>query len=420
MSRRFLDFRGVQDALIGIQDGSVAKSSNLKKQLGEKKMPDENLEVVGRFRWNRLPTVYETFIEEEGVPIVRGLGVYDVREVTLGPWKRTGGNGAYLELNGVGGKSGLYLLEIPSGGAINPEKHMYEENFYVVEGRGTTEIWNDSNPHRKQVFEWQQGSLFSPPINTTHRLVNAASSPALLLAATNAPPIMALYRSRRFIFGNPYEFEDRYEGYGDYFKPAEQLVTHPESGRYLNPGNLIPDTLNCEVPLENQRGAGHRHFGWRLSENTFYGFLAEYPPGRYSKAHYHPSGPVVVCLKGKGYSITWPTSIGIRPWENGKGHLVKRQDYTAGGLVSAAPGGDNWYHAHFGTDKGNFRVLAFLGGWPRPVFGAPGDEHTWNLDQTQGGNTIEYRDEDPQIRKDFLVALEKEGAEFQMPESVYR
>jgi hypothetical protein len=30
----------------------------------------------------------------------------------------------------------------------------------------------------------------------------------------------------------------------------------------------------------------------------------------------------VVCLKGKGYSITWPTSIGIRPWENGKGRRM--------------------------------------------------------------------------------------------------
>ena len=155
-------------------------------------MAEENLKVVGRFRWNRPPTVYESFLEEEGIPIVRGLGVYDVRDVTLGPWKRTGGQGAYLELNGVGGKSGLYVLEIPPGGALIPERHMYEEIFWVVEGRGTTEIWTDGNPGKKQVFEWQKSSLFSPPLNSWHRLVNAASSPALLLAATNAPPIMAL------------------------------------------------------------------------------------------------------------------------------------------------------------------------------------------------------------------------------------
>jgi quercetin dioxygenase-like cupin family protein len=383
-------------------------------------MAEESLEVVGRLRWNRPPTNYESFIEEEAIPIIRGLGIYDVREAELGPWQRTGARGAYLELNGVGGKSGLYVLEIPPGGSINPERHMYEEVFYVVEGRGTTEIWKDSSPGKKQVFEWQRSSLFSPPLNTWHRLVNAASSPALLLAATNAPPIMELFRSRRFIFDNPYEFDERYEPHADYFKPANELTTDPNTGRHVNPANLIPDTLDCELPLENQRGPGHCFFRWQLSGNTYRGFLAEYPPGRYSKAHYHPSGAVVLCVSGKGYSITWPKEIGIRPWEDGKGHLVKRQDYVAGGLVSAAPGGDHWYHAHFGTDSKRFRVLAFLGGYPRGVLGAPGDETTWNLDQTQGGNTIEYRDEDPQIRKDFLEALEKEGGEFQMPEAAYR
>ena len=383
-------------------------------------MAEESLRPVGRFRWKRPPTDYESFIAEEGIPIVHGLGVYDVRDVTLGPWKRMGGQGAFLELNGVGGKSGLYVVEIPPGGTLNPERHMYEEIFYVVEGRGTTEIWRDSKPGAKQVFEWQKSSLFSPPLNTWHRLVNAASSPALLIAATNAPPIISMYRSRRFIFENPFEFDDRYEAGADFFKPAEQLDIDPLSGRHVNPGNLLPDTLNCELPLENQRGAGHRYFKWRLSGNSFFGFVAEYPPGRYSKAHFHESGPVVLCVRGKGYSITWPREIGIRPWESGKGHLVKRQDYTAGGLVSAAPGGDNWYHAHFGTDKDRFRVLAFLGGYPRPYYGAPGDDTSWNVDQAQGGNTIEYRDEDPQIRKSFMEALAKEGAQFAMPESVYK
>jgi hypothetical protein len=42
-----------------------------------------------------------------------------------------------------------------------------------------------------------------------------------------------------------------------------------------------------------------------------------------------------------------------------------------------------------------------------------------NLDIKQGGNTIEYRDEDPQIRKMFLEQLAKEGADFNMPEEAY-
>ena len=31
----------------------------------------------------------------------------------------------------------MYVLEVPSGGATNPEKHIYDEFFLVIEGRGT-------------------------------------------------------------------------------------------------------------------------------------------------------------------------------------------------------------------------------------------------------------------------------------------
>jgi hypothetical protein len=61
-----------------------------------------------------------------------------------------------------------------------------------------------------------------------------------------------------------------------------------------------------------------------------------------------------------------------------------------------------------------------FGGFPRDLLGAPGDQVGFNVDQKRGGNSIEYRDEDPQIRKDYIEALKKEGAEFQMPESVYQ
>jgi hypothetical protein len=107
--------------------------------------------------------------------------------------------------------------------------------------------------------------------------------------------------------------------------------------------------------------------------------MAQYPPGRYSKAHFHPGGPALICLRGKGYLITWPREAGVRPWESGNGHLVKRQDYGECGVVAAAPGTDNWYHAHFGVSKEPFRVLAFLGGFPRDLVGAPGDQvgSTW-------------------------------------------
>ena len=248
-------------------------------------------------------------MEEQSIPVIRSMGVYNCRDVTLAAWKRMGGQGAFIQLDGTGGISGMYLIEVPPAGALNPEKHMYEELFYVLEGRGTTEIWLDGSSKR-QTFEWQAGSAFSPPLNTHHRLVNAASSPALLLAATNAPPVFALYRNATFIFDNPFHFTERYDEQQDYFKGDSELTKSPLEQRFVNPNNLIPDAVNCDLPLDGTRGAGHRHFEVEMSGNVFEAFMAEYPSGRYSKCHAHDSRPVLLCLRGKGYTITWPKEAG--------------------------------------------------------------------------------------------------------------
>ncbi len=147
-------------------------------------------DFVGTKRWIRQASPYEVYMEEQNLPIHRGtVGFHDIRDLTLASWKRMGARGAFIELNGCGGLQGMYVIEVPGAGAITPEKHMYEEIFYVLEGRGTTEIWSGDDANKKQTFEWQPGSLFSPPLNTWHRIVNATSSPALLLGVTTAPPI---------------------------------------------------------------------------------------------------------------------------------------------------------------------------------------------------------------------------------------
>ena len=89
----------------------------------------------------------------------------------------------------------------------------------MVEGRGTTEIWTDGQkkPHS---FEWQTGSMFSVPLNTWHRIVNAASSPALILVATTAPNVMNLFRDIDWIFNCPITFPSRFDG-SDRFLQAE-------------------------------------------------------------------------------------------------------------------------------------------------------------------------------------------------------
>src|SRR5512142_2219975 len=133
-------------------------------------------------------TTYVRWLKREGIPVVEGFGIEDIREIALAPWPRTGGKGAFIQLYGMQGLTGMYIAEIPPGGALAPEKHLYEEVICVLEGNGAPEIWRDGQ--RKQLFEWEAWSLFAPPLNSWHRLVNGGKEPVKFLAATNAPIIM--------------------------------------------------------------------------------------------------------------------------------------------------------------------------------------------------------------------------------------
>ncbi len=48
-----------------------------------------------------LKTAYDRFMESEGIPVVEGWYVADVRETERSPWKRLGGKGAFIQLYGL-------------------------------------------------------------------------------------------------------------------------------------------------------------------------------------------------------------------------------------------------------------------------------------------------------------------------------
>ncbi len=383
-------------------------------------------DAAGYRVYKRSKSPYERFMEEEGVPIFRGIGVRDTRDLELGPWKRMGGRGCYLYLDGLEAGKGMYVVEVPSGGELNAERHMYDEFMLVIEGRGTTEVWKDgqAKPH---VFEWQPGSLFMLPVNSWHRLVNASSSPALLLAATNAPPIFNIFQSHRFIFENPYDFVERFDGSEDFFKAKTELEAEGVRGRAAIRSNVFTDIVNCELPLDNQRAPGYRriqpYFHGFIPDATTGGFVSQYPSGKYSKAHYHQSGAVLVCLRGKGITFNWPVEIGPRPWETGHADEVQICEYVPGGLVAAAPGGGNWFHQHFSIGSEPLRVINYWGG-PTGHWGLWDEKeedvkagNIFGIDE--GGRTIHYYMEDPYIRSFYRDQLRKAGVEMQMADSLY-
>ncbi len=372
--------------------------------------------------WKNPKSPYDRFMEDQGISIHRDIGVHKVQDLPFKPWKRLGGRGIGIQLLGTEHLWGMYVVEVPGAGALNPERHLYEETYYVVEGRGTTEVWNE-NESKKLTFEWGPGSLFGIPLNAWHRVVNATSAPALLLAATTAPNILNLVRDADFVMNCPYEFSKRFAGQDDYFKEVEEIRADPVRGLAMRLTNVIPDIVTCELPRDNRRSFSYRRVEPHMAGANFYMKIAQYETGQYSKAHKHSSGAILVCIKGKGFSYTWPDTLGMRPWEEGRGDDVKQQTYEPVGMISAAPMRGDWFHQHFGTDPAGLRLLIFDGPYG-PAFrrgGAPGGQakDVGAVDTRDGGNAIAYMDEDPQIRKTYEAELAANGMESRMPEWAY-
>jgi quercetin dioxygenase-like cupin family protein len=369
---------------------------------------------VGAF--TKLPTPYDRFMEEEGIPVFRDIGISKVQNLPLYPWKRTGGKGHFIQLYGTETKWGCYVVEVPGSGALKPEKHMYEEIFLVVEGRGSTEVWIDGDT-KKHIFEWQKGSMFSIPMNAMHQIVNASSSPALLLAGTTAPNVLNQINSVDFLFNNPYQFRDRFSGADDFYKAKDDIEADPVRGLAMRRSNFIPDVMNCELPLDNRRSPGYRRVEPFMTDNQFYYWIGQHENGRYSKAHAHTSAAILICLKGKGYTYSWPEKLGETPFKDGHGDKVMKLEYEPVGMVTAAPGGARWYHQHFSVSHDPFRLTAWFGPHnPGRDPGAPGEKHTdyTAIDVTEGGTAIPYWMEDPYIREEYERKLKEEGVASRM------
>jgi quercetin dioxygenase-like cupin family protein len=99
--------------------------------------------------WSR--TTYERWMESQGVPVVRGLAVADLRRVPVAPWERMGVPGTFVKLEGSESINDAYILELPPGASSAPQRHVFEELVYILDGRGATTVWNQDGA--KQSFE---------------------------------------------------------------------------------------------------------------------------------------------------------------------------------------------------------------------------------------------------------------------------
>jgi mannose-6-phosphate isomerase-like protein (cupin superfamily) len=348
---------------------------------------NDNLEELKRI------DAYAEWQRDEGVRVIHDFAFDDLHALELGEWPRKGGRGAVINIPNATMTNDAQIIEIAPARSSEPERHLYEEMVYVLSGRGSTSVWWDER--RKQTFEWGPGSLFVIPLNAWYQHFNGSGwEPVRYIGVTDLPTTLRQYQNRDFVFNNPFQFTDRFEGEADYFSQEGKLYR----GRRWK-ANFIPDAGNLELYGWKERGAGGVNAMLELPQCNLAAHISQFPVGTYKKAHRHGPGAHLLILSGNGFSLLWR-----------EGQEPRKCDWRPGSMVIVP--WEDCFHQHFNTGATPARYLALRGGGGgrrayRDAFAA-------DVNIKQGGSQVEYDDENPDIHRLYEAELASHGATCRM------
>ena len=352
--------------------------------------------------------MYEEWRKREGVPLVGGVYIKEMKAVELGPWPRKGDGvkGALCYLDGDD-EADEHIVELSPGSSTAPLRHMYTEALYVVSGHGSTSVWRDE--HAKQTFEWGPGSYFVLPTNAWHQFFNASlSQPARWFSVTDLPQLLRQWASEDFVFNNPYNFKDRYAGEPDYFNAEAKLYR----GRVWET-NFIPDIKKLPLYEWKSRGGGGTNAFMVMGAGMMESHVSRFESGHYKKAHRHGPGAHLYITQGEGYVLT----------QRGNEPRI-RCDWQEGSLYLSGAGEGLWLHQHFNVGATPATYLVMNQGLSRKYAANRWQARestvlrTGEVSGKEGGRQVEYEDEDPEIHRIFEEELKKRGITCKMKNMV--
>jgi oxalate decarboxylase/phosphoglucose isomerase-like protein (cupin superfamily) len=341
-------------------------------------------------------TPYVRWVRSEGLDIISAQYVANLRTVELKPWPRRGGKGVYINHDASRFSNDCYVCEIPAGGKLAPQRQLYEEMILILDGRGSTSVWNDAG--KRITFEWKAGAIFAIPLNAWHQHFNGSGQESVrYVAVTNSPAVINMYDDVNFVFNMPADFPERFAGEADYFNAKA------EQKGFLLVTNFVADAVNLPLISAKERGAGGGHIRFNMAKGSMSSHISQFPVGTYKKAHAHGPSAHVIILSGEGYSLMWR-----------EGEEPTRYDWQVGSLIVPP---NKWFHQHFNTGPTPARYLAFKHEIAL-IRNSQGVPTAW-ISQRVGGDQIDYADESPRIRDMFAQDLSKHGMTPRMDE-VYR
>lgn len=344
-----------------------------------------------------IPSSYQAFLAQEGVPVYEGSMLQNLGTLELGEWERRGGKAAYTRM-GDDETNSLQIVEIPPGGQLTPDRHMYDAVMFVISGRGASAVWQEGEP--RQHVEWHEGSLLAIPLNAWHQEFNGSGTePCRVVFGTNMPQAINHYHNLDFIFNCNYVFTDRYTAKAsEYFS---NQGTHWNSRLFET--NFIPDINAFALDPWPERGLRTSIMRLSMAATSIGIHILEVSEATYVTAHRHYPGAYVIQVSGTGYELMF------MPHEQEDESLHRRYPLGAYGVVAPR---NLEYHQHFNTGTTPFRQLAFRGGGVRygsgrgsynPVGAAiSGNPLAWS-------HKIRHTEEAPTIREAYYAELERNG-----------
>jgi mannose-6-phosphate isomerase-like protein (cupin superfamily) len=344
---------------------------------------------------------YLEWVKREGLRVTEGISA-NIFNVETGDWPRYGVDGAVVHFTGRGDFCSMFVHDIAAGKATNPVTHLYEAIYFVLEGRGSTQL--EFADGSKRSFEWGPRSFFAIPLNAKYRHFNGSGiQRALLCSTTTAPMMMKIFHNDEYIFNAGFEFTDR-TGRDDFYNGGGDLhMIKPGNNTWET--NFVPDLAAVELTPWDDRGPGSSNIIFALGDGIMHAHISEIAPATYKKAHRHSGGTHVITLSGGGYSLLW---------------YVGDTDFTRvdWGYGTVFPPLEGQFHQHFVTTNEASRYAAMaLGGMRYPLMeqhrrmgiGIDGKKMAVSLSVKEGGDQIEYEDQDPRIHAIWLEEMRKHG-----------
>lgn len=234
------------------------------------------------------------------------------------------------------------ILELTPGRPSSTHRHMHDAVLFVLEGEGFTTIGG-------QRIAWRRWDALHTPTWVWHQHTATGSTPARLLALTDAPLVRALRLARL-------------QDVGDGLPPAEPAP--PAHAPDEDVSAYRYDLLDGDASAAVSEGRLHTAFtdvtlrvnpkgtrtallvdgslGYRTSGLSIAMF--QIAPGMAQSNHRHPGEAFLYVVSGRGYSV-----VDGRRYDWGSGDLVCVHQYV--------------WHQHFNADPDNPAIVLRIHMW---------------------------------------------------------